>query len=82
MSTDSIRLIFTYVIALVVLVGSFLLLWQKLPELTPEALLAVITTALGFVLGFVFNRESTVGGARAAERAFNQGQGITTEEGK
>jgi len=73
MNADLIRLAFTYAIALVALIGAFLLIYAKLSEISAESLLALVTFVLGLALGFVFNRESTTSGARAAERAVSQG---------
>jgi fatty acid desaturase len=72
MSADTIRLFFTYVIAAMVLVGCFLLLIFP-SQVGQEGLIPFVTGVVGVVLGFVFNRESTIGGARAAERAMAQG---------
>ncbi len=70
METDKLRLIATYVIAIIVLVGCFYLLAFPSELETPEAFVIAI---IGVVLGFVFNRESTTAGARAAERSFAKG---------
>ncbi len=72
MSPDTIRLWFTYVIAVLVLVGCFILL--VLPsQVGSDTIVPFVTGIVGIVLGFVFNRESTTAGARAAERAVQQG---------
>jgi uncharacterized membrane protein len=73
MNADLIRLFFTYAIALVTLIGTFVLIYTKLGEISAESLLALVTFVLGLALGFVFNRESTTAGARSAERAISQG---------
>jgi hypothetical protein len=73
MNTDTIRLHYTYIIALVIVVGAGVLMYIKLPEIEPEVLIGFFGTAFGFVLGFVFNRESSVGSQRATERAVSQG---------
>ncbi len=70
LEADTIRLVATYVIAIVVLVGCFMLLVAPSQLENPEAFVTVI---VGVVLGFVFNRESTTAGARAAERSFAKG---------
>jgi hypothetical protein len=71
-NADTLRLSFTYVIAILILVGSFILL--LLPSQVDNAsLLPFITGIIGIVLGFVFNRESTTAGARAQERAVSLG---------
>lgn len=73
MSTDTWRLHYTYAIALLTLAGCFALLLIPTGDVTGGDKLTLITFVAGIVLGFVFNRESTVAGARAAERAVAQG---------
>lgn len=73
MNADTIRLHYTYLLAAVIIIGGGALIVLKLNEIPPEALIAFVSGAFGFVLGFIFNRESTVGGARAQERATAQG---------
>ena len=68
MNADTLRLAFTYVIAILILVGSFVLLLFP-SQVDQASLLPFITGIIGIVLGFVFNRESTTAGARAQERA-------------
>lgn len=77
MNADTIRLSFTYIIALLVLVGCFVLLIFP-SQVGSEGLVPFVTGIVGIVLGFVFNRESTTAGQRSAERAINQGanQGV------
>ena len=72
MNADTLRLAFTYVIAILILVGSFVLLLFP-SQVDQASLLPFLTGIIGIVLGFVFNRESTTAGARAAERQFTQG---------
>jgi hypothetical protein len=77
MSADTIRLIFTYAIAVLVLVGAFILL--VLPsQVGSETIVPFVTGIVGIVLGFVFNRESTTAGARQSERAVAQGAAQAT----
>lgn len=73
MSTDTIRLHYTYGIAILVIIGGGLLIFMKLTEIPAEALLALVTFVAGLALGFVFNRESSAGQARSTERAVAQG---------
>jgi hypothetical protein len=73
MTTDSWRLHYTYAIAIIVLLGAGLMLFIPTPDITGEAKLAFVTFVAGIVLGFVFNRESAVGAARATERAHEAG---------
>lgn len=72
MSADTLRLAFTYVIAILILLGSFVLLLFP-SQVDQASLLPFITGIIGIVLGFVFNRESTTAGQRSAERAVTLG---------
>jgi fatty acid desaturase len=72
MQADTIRLLFTYTIAAIVLVGCFILLIIP-SQVGQEGLVPFVTGVVGVVLGFVFNRESSTAGARGAERAMAQG---------
>lgn len=73
MQTDTIRLIFTYAIALVVIVGGGILL--VIPSQIPaDQLLPFMTGIFGVVIGFVFQRETAAGQARATERAIAAGR--------
>jgi hypothetical protein len=72
-NTDTIRMHYTYVLAALIVIGGGALIFAQLDEIPPEALIAFVSGAFGFALGFVFNRESTIGGARAQERAVAQG---------
>jgi hypothetical protein len=72
MSVDTVRLWFTYAIAVLVLVGCFLLLFFP-SQVDQPSLVPFVTAIVGVVLGFVFNRESTTAGQRNAERAISQG---------
>lgn len=80
MTSDTIRLYFTYAIAVLVLLGTFLLLiWPS--QVPAEQLLPFLTGIVGIVIGFVFNRESTTSGARASERAVAQGASGGAQQG-
>ncbi len=72
MQTDTLRLAFTYVIALVIVVGGGILLIVP-SQVPPEQLLPFMTGIFGLVLGYVFTRDTQVGSARAAERAVAAG---------
>lgn len=72
MNADTIRLAFTYVIAALTLVGCFILLIIP-SQVGQEGLLPFVTGIVGVVLGFVFNRESSTAGGRAAERSMSIG---------
>lgn len=68
MNADTLRLAFTYVIAVMTLVGCFFLLIVP-SQIGSEGLVPFVTGVVGVVLGFVFNRESTTAGARQSERS-------------
>jgi hypothetical protein len=71
-NAGNIQLFFTYTIAVLVLIGCFILL--VLPsQVGSDTIVPFVTGIVGIVLGFVFNRESTMSGQRSAERAINQG---------
>jgi membrane-bound ClpP family serine protease len=71
-NADTIRLLFTYTIAAMVLIGCFVLL--VIPsQVGAEGVVPFVTGIVGIVLGFLFNRESTTSGQRASERAMQQG---------
>lgn len=73
MNIDTIRLHYTYLIALIVLLGAGYLLLTPTPDITGGEKLAFVGAAVGVVLAFIFNRESAVSAARATERAIEQG---------
>lgn len=72
MQADTLRLVATYGIAALVLLGCFVLLLIP-TQIGADSLVPFITGTVGLVLGFVFNRESTTGGQRSAERAVTLG---------
>lgn len=59
MRMDTLKTSFTYVIALVVLVGSGYLLLTPTPDLPKDQLLPFITAVVGAVIAYVFAREQT-----------------------
>lgn len=78
MNADTIRLIATYTIAILSLVGCFFLLLVP-SQVDPAVVVPFVTGIVGLVLGFVFNKESTTSGQRAAERSVTLG--ATTSAG-
>jgi hypothetical protein len=73
MSNDTIRTVFTYTTALVVIVGGGILV--VIPtQLDPNSLLPFLTGAIGTVLGFVF-------GERTASSAVANQPTVTTTAG-
>ncbi len=84
MQVDTLRLAFTYTIALVIVIGGGILLVVP-SQVPPEQLLPFMTGIVGTVIGFVFQRESSSGAARQTERAFATGAAsqptVTTTSG-
>lgn len=77
MQADTIRLLFTYMIALVVIAGggAFLLVVRNdnpPNDLITGAAISVVTAAVQFV----FQKETQTSTARASERAFAAGQAV------
>lgn len=73
MNADLIRMLGTYLIAVLVLLGAFVLLMFE-SQVPSEQLIPFLTGFVGIVLGWAFNRESTTAGARASERSMAVGQ--------
>lgn len=73
MNTDTIRTIFTYVIALVIIVGGGALLIVP-TQLQPSELLPFLTGVIGVVVGYVF-------GERSAASATSNLPTVTTTAG-
>ncbi len=73
MQSDTIRLLATYGIAVLVLVGSFVLLMFP-SQVSQDQLVPFLTGIIGVTLGWAFNKESTTASARATERAVTLGQ--------
>ena len=73
MNNDTIRTIFTYVTALVVIVGGGILVVVP-TQLDPNSLLPFLTGAIGTVLGYVF-------GERTASSAIANQPTVTTTAG-
>ena len=73
MNNDTIRTIFTYVTALVVIVGGGILVVVP-TQLDPNSLLPFLTGAIGTVLGYVF-------GERTASSAVANQPTVTTSAG-
>ena len=74
MNNDTIRTVFTYVIAIIVLVGTGVLLRFPPPGIPPEALLAFLGVQVGLVMGYVF-------GERTAASAVANQPTVTTTAG-
>ena len=69
MQTDTIKLWFTYGIALLVIVGGGIMLFLMRGDPQSSELQLAIVGFIGGALGFVFNRESATQATRAAESA-------------
>lgn len=68
--SDTIKLFFTYAIALITIVGGGLMLYLirlDPPESGSATLSLAIVGFIGLALGFVFNRESATQATRAAQ---------------
>lgn len=76
MQTDTVRLLLTYAIAILTLVGCFTLL--VIPSQVPsEQLLPFLTGVSGLVLGWAFQKEGAAASAHQTERAVALGQTST-----
>jgi membrane associated rhomboid family serine protease len=70
--TDTIKAIFTYIIATIIIVGGGLMLFYTRldpPESNSQNLSLVIAGFIGAAVQFVFNRETQTQTARQQERA-------------
>jgi hypothetical protein len=71
---DNIKLTFTYVIALVVIVGGLYMLYQTRldpPEADVQGMRLLLSGFIGMALQYVFNRETATATARQVERTYN-----------
>jgi hypothetical protein len=71
-NADTIRLLATYGIATLILIGCFVLLLIP-SQISGDSLVPFVSGIIGVVIGWAFNRESTTAGARASERSMQQG---------
>ena len=82
---DTIKLIFTYLIATIIVVGGgAMLFFTRLdpPESASQNLALVLSGFIGAAIQFVFNKESTTQATRAAESSFRSSQPtVTTSSG-
>lgn len=67
MNADTVKLWFSYVIALVIIVGGGLFLYATRAEPDSQSLQLVIAGFIGAAVTFVFNRESATQATRAAQ---------------
>ena len=77
--SDNIKLVFTYIVVLVVVVGGGAMLYAIRGSESSETLSLAIVGFIGLALGFVFNKETATQATRAAQSASAQGadQGST-----
>ncbi len=79
MQTDTIKALFTYVIALVIIVGGFIFLYATQGN-TDQLLAGAVIGFIGSAIQFVFNRETQTQTARQVERSTAAGAGTTPAE--
>jgi len=72
MGADTIRLYFTYVVALVVIVGGGLFLFAIRGDPASNDLQLAIVGFIGMALAYVFNRETATQATRAAQSSATQ----------
>jgi hypothetical protein len=82
--TDTIKLLYTYTIAAVVIVGGGLMLYAV--RLDPadsnsQNLSLLVAGFIGAAITFVFNRESATQATRAAQSSSDQGAAISPKVG-
>jgi hypothetical protein len=70
MSADTVKLLFTYIIALVLIVGGMIILYLTRldpPESNSANISLMLAGFIGAAITFVFNRESATQATRAAQ---------------
>lgn len=78
MQSDSIKLLFTYLIAVITILGGGVMLYAirlDPPETGSGTLSLAIVGFMGLALGFVFNRETATQATRAAQSSAAQSAG-------
>jgi peptidoglycan/LPS O-acetylase OafA/YrhL len=73
MQTDLFKLVFTYTIALVVVVGGGLFLFMSMGQADAESTRLAVVGFMGGALAFVFNQESAKAATRAAQSSAASG---------
>ncbi len=73
MQSDTIKLLFTYVIAMVIIVGGGVFLFLTRTEPEASSLQLVIAGFMGAAIAFVFNREAATQATRASESSIRAG---------
>lgn len=59
MTIDMVRTVFTYLIALIIIVGTGVLLRFPPPAIPPETLLTFLAVQVGFVMAYVFQERAS-----------------------
>lgn len=67
MQTDNVKLIFTYLIALIVVLGGGAFLYLTLGQVDAESTRLVVAGFMGSAITFVFGQESAKSATRAAQ---------------
>lgn len=75
MSADTLKLIFTYVIALIVIIGGGAMLYATRGDPDSSDLNIAIAGFIGAALTYVFNRETATQATRAAQSSIREAQG-------
>jgi hypothetical protein len=78
MSTEMVKTVMTYLIALVVIVGTGVLLRFPPPGIPPETLLTFLATEVGFVMAYVFQDRATAAGAASMPTITTNSPPVTT----
>lgn len=78
MRSDTLKLTFTYVIALTIVVGGGLFLYATRSEPDSRELQLVIAGFIGAAISFVFNRESATQATRASQSSSAMGAATAT----
>jgi peptidoglycan/LPS O-acetylase OafA/YrhL len=81
MRSDTIRLVFTYITALVVIVGGLYIIYETRldpPEADVQGMRLLLAGFVGSALAFVFGRESSSASAFQSERAYAAGLAAPT----
>lgn len=76
MVSDNLKLVFTYILTLVVVIGGGLMLYSirlDPPETGSATLSLAVVGFIGLALGWAFNREAATQATRAAQSSSSQG---------
>lgn len=73
LTIDTIRAIFTYLIALVIVIGGGLILWSTYSDPSADNLALIVGGFIGSAVTWVFTSETATRSARQSASAHNQG---------